>query len=84
MKLQIRCLPREVTEEEVREFIASYGEVFSVALSKEGESDRVTAIIHMDVDRVVAEVVARKLDRRIWKGHRIRVFANLFFTGDRP
>jgi hypothetical protein len=84
MKLQIRCLPREITEEEVRELIVPYGEVFSVALSKEGEADRVTAIVHMDADWVVIEVVARKLDRRIWKGQRIRVFASLFFTGERP
>ena len=68
----------------MRELIVPYGEVFSVVLSNEGEANRAMAIVQMDVDWVIVEVVARKLDGRIWKGNRIKVFANLFFTGERP
>jgi RNA recognition motif-containing protein len=75
----ITNLPPDVTEQELRELFASRGNdaILEVELEKEGNPDKLTAKVHMDIDSETARIMADKNQGIIFKGRKIDFYVPL-------
>jgi hypothetical protein len=64
MKLLIRGLPPDVTEEMLREKVSPYAPVKSVELVRDGDPNQPWAWLDLDVDLIGALGLVRKFDRQ--------------------
>lgn len=72
MKVLIRGLHRDVTEQMLRDKLAIYAPVKSVELMREGDADHPWAWVDLDVDPFTAWRLLRQLDRQYFAGSMMR------------
>ena len=67
-------LPPDVTEQELKDYFKERGsEGVEVELNREGNADRVTAILKMNLDADTAKIMANQAAQRTWRGRKISV-----------
>ena len=77
--LIISNLPSDITEEELREFFGGRGnnQVEDIELDREGNPDKVTAVVKMNVDNTTAQIMAERAKTRSWRGRKITIHVPL-------
>jgi RNA recognition motif-containing protein len=74
----ISDLPSDITEEELREFFGGRGnQVEEIELNREGNADKVTAVVKMNVDNATAQIMADRAKLRTWRGRKITIHVPL-------
>ena len=72
-------LPPEVHEDDLYDALEGLGYELNVKLVREGDEERVTAIVRFDgMTRGAAEQLAKKINGRIAKGRELRAYVPLF------
>ena len=79
MKIVIRDLPGDVTEEALRDYLAHYGGADSITLTNAGNHQRATATVEMPVSAAVAETICDKIFHTPFNGHALHAEMLLFF-----
>ena len=79
MKIMIRDLPGDVTEQALRDYLAPYGDIESVTLTNAGNDERASATVELPVSEAVAEAVCNKINQKHLDGHALRAEPLLFF-----
>jgi hypothetical protein len=78
--IQIGNLPPEVHEDDLLDALESLGYEFTVSLTREGDKNRVTAIVRFDgMTRATAEKLADRIRRIPWQGRMLNAYVPLFF-----
>ena len=72
MKVLIRGLHRDVTEQMLRDKLATYAPVTSVELMREGDPNHPWAWVDLDIDAFTAWRLLRQLDRQYFAGSMMR------------
>ncbi|MBB1630003.1 RNA-binding protein [Cupriavidus sp. UME77] len=72
MKVLIRGLHRDVTEQMLRDKLATYAPVKSVELMREGDPNHPWAWVDLDIDAFTAWRLLRQLDRQYFAGSMMR------------
>jgi RNA recognition motif-containing protein len=76
--LIISNLPSDITEEELREFFGRRGnQVEDIELDREGNPDKVTAVVKINVDNATAQIMADRAKSRSWGGRKITIHVPL-------
>ena len=74
-KVMVGNLPAGTTVDEVREELASTGApILAVEAVKEGNPDKLTFVVELDIDRETAKVMADRRRDRFFKGRKIDVY----------
>ena len=73
----ISNLPQQITKEELEEYFAGRGNEVEVELIREGNPDKVTAKVKMNVDNATAQIIAEHARNRFWHGRKITVHVPL-------
>lgn len=69
----------ETTAEELQEVFAGHGVDAEITLNKEGNKDKVTAVIRLpEADRVTADRLAARLNGVEYKGRFLKAYVPLF------
>lgn len=79
MEILVRDLPGDVSEQELREYLAPFGDIDSISMSNEGNHQRTSATVEMPVSSAVGEVICERIRHRPFKGHALRAETLLFF-----
>ena len=68
-------LPPDITEQELKDFFKERGNegVEEVELNREGNADRVTAVVKVNVDATTAQIMADHAKQRTWRGRKITI-----------
>jgi hypothetical protein len=75
LKIVIGNLPDDATEEGVRDALSGIAEVGSILLLK--ESGTPSAVIEMNMTRMQADALAKRIHGRIYKGRDLRAWVPL-------
>lgn len=75
MQIVIENLPRDISEEEMREALSPFAPVDKIALVKEGNMPG--ALIEIDTTRADAEALALRIDGHLHKGQRLHAWVPL-------
>lgn len=79
MKIMIRDLPGDITEQALRDYLAPYGDIESVTVTNAGNDERASATVEMPLSKAVAEMVCEKIKHKHLDGHALRAEPLLFF-----
>lgn len=72
MRIVIENLPRDVSEDEIRQDLSPFAPVENIALIKEGNMP--TAVIEMEMTHAEAVALAMRIDGRFHKGRTLRAW----------
>ncbi|HSS63032.1 MAG TPA: RNA-binding protein [Gammaproteobacteria bacterium] len=85
MKMHLSNLPAGTDESDVRSLVEQYGEVDSIELLGESDSDNLESLVALrEQDRAVVDKLAEKINGLNWKGTKIRAKVLLFQGDDDP
>jgi hypothetical protein len=76
MRIMVGNLPDDITEETIREALSDVAPVNAIKLIPEGGAP--SAMIEMEMSRVEAEALARRIQGRIYQGRALRAWVPLF------
>lgn len=76
MRIIVGNLPDDVTEDGIRNALSDVAPVTLVKLVPEGGAP--SAMIEMEMTRVEAEALARRIQGRIYKGRELRAWVPIF------
>lgn len=77
MKIVIENLPRDVSEEAIRQDLTPFAPVEKIELIRQGSGEPV-AVIRMDMTRTQAQALAMRINGLIHKGQRLRAWVPLW------
>ncbi len=77
MIIGVGNLPPDTSEDALREFLGDTHSIQNIEWIRDGNPDRLLAMVDMDINVVTAEAVQRKYHRRWWHDRHISV--SLFF-----
>jgi hypothetical protein len=79
LRVVVGNFPPETTAEELQAAFAEQEINVQVTLNKEGDPNKVTAIIQLPgVERVAADQIAQRIDGMEYKGRYLKAFVPLF------
>ncbi|MDH3289163.1 MAG: hypothetical protein OEP48_15755 [Betaproteobacteria bacterium] len=76
MRIMVGNLPDNITEDAIREALSDVAPVNAIKLVPEGGAP--SAMIEMEMTRVDAEALARRIQGRIYEGRELRAWVPLF------
>ena len=76
MRIMVGNLPDDIAEEAIREALSDVAPINAVKLVTEGGTP--TAMIEMELSRADAEVLARRIQGRMYQGRELRAWVPLF------
>lgn len=83
MNIVIANLPPGVTPEGVQARFEELGVSGKITLNREGDPEKVTAIIKSDnLERVAADQIAYRIDGTLFHGRRLQSYVPLFLQGE--
>lgn len=79
MKINLSNLPQGTEESDIKSLVEDYGEVVSVELLGDSDSENLESLVTLkEDDRVVVDKMAQKLNGLNWKGAKIEAKVLLF------
>ena len=83
MHIVVANLPPGVTPEGVKARFEKLGVIGEITLNREGDPNKVTAIIESDtLERAAADQIAYRIDGMLFRGRRLQSYVPLFLQGD--
>jgi len=74
MRIVIGNLPADASEEKIKEALKDVAPVHAVKLVREGDPDSPIAVIETEMSRAAADVLAKRIDGRIYQGKPLRAW----------
>ena len=82
MNVLIRNLPDDISEAEIRELLKEHGvPVTDVTLTREGDAERLVAVVGLDTDNAGAQALVKMVDGKYWRERTLSARAMTHFTG---
>lgn len=78
MVITISNLPPHVTEEQISELLQGDSRIQRITFNKEGNPDKVMALVEIDVSRFEAQYLTNKLNHTFFEERHIDVYTPLF------
>lgn len=75
MRIVVGNLPDNISEENIRHALSPFAPPESVSLAKEGAT--LSAIIEMEISRVQADALAKRIQGRVVEGRALRAWVPL-------
>jgi len=75
----IANLPANTTEEEVRELLENTTMILGIEIKHDGDPDRLTAAVEMDLDRTTAKIMKSKGTGMMFKGRTLDIYVPSLF-----
>ncbi len=79
MEIGIQNLPAQTAQEDVRQLLKNDQRIDRILLTDAGNSDRVLAWVKMDISRVEANRLAKRLSHSWFQDRHLQAYACLFF-----
>jgi hypothetical protein len=79
MKVVVGNLPKDITEDTVREALSVYAPVDAITLV--AESGAPTAVIELPISRAQAEDLAKRIKGRVYEGQQLNAWVPLMGWG---
>jgi len=79
MEINIQNLPPEVSENDVLQILHNDQRIERILLNREGNADRVSAWVRMEISRVEANRMIKRLNHSWYHDRHLQAYACLFF-----
>lgn len=79
MVITLSNLPPHISEDDIRNLLNGDSRVQNIRLSNAGNPDKVMAFVEMDISRLEAQFLSRKLHQTYVENRRIEAYTPLFF-----